>query len=73
MLNKRNSSRRTEIISQQGMVYMAALLKTVDGVDMRPNFDNFEESRKKQGDSRMKKFCSEMWGNIVSGRGRGTL
>ena len=65
MLNNRNSSQRTEIISGQGMVYMTALLKTVDGVDRRPNFVNFEESRKKRADNRMKKFYSEIWGNTV--------
>ena len=46
MLNKRNSSGRTEIIFLPGMVYTTALLKTVDEVDRRPNFVSFEESIK---------------------------
>ena len=37
VLNNRISSRRTEIISRQGRVYMTALLETIDGGDSRQN------------------------------------
>ena len=62
MLNNRNSSRRTEIISRQGMFYMTILSKTADGVDRRPNFVNFEESRKNGETTGCKSFrarCGE--------------
>ena len=62
MLNKRNSSQRTKVFSRQGMVHMTALLKTVDGVERRPNFVNFEESRKNGETAGWKSFtvrCGE--------------
>ena len=49
VLNNRISSRRTEIISWQGRVYMTVLLETIDGGDSRQN----EEKTGRQQDEKV--------------------